>query len=158
MKKNFLYLGLMVLGFGLILTSCSDDDDVPDYTQKETTIASQTWQLADVIWTDTAGVDSTVFRDCLQDDTISFRLNHDYAFNSDSLDCSTGSLALPYGEGAWAFNFQEDSIALKFGDTTVHWAVDELTDASLQLSFGDSVDTDFYTKTLKFEPAATEAE
>ncbi len=154
MKKNFLYFGLMVLGFGVILASCNNDDDTPDYTQKEINLSQQTWQLTDLVWTDTAAVDSSVFRDCLKDDTIRFELNHDYAFNTDSLDCSTDTLALPYGSGIWAFNFQEDSIALKTGDTTLHWAVKELTETSLQVSYKDSVGKNLFTKTLKFEPAA----
>lgn len=154
MRKNFLYLGLMALV--ILAASCNDDDDTPRYSKNETMIASQTWELKDVVWTDTAGVDSSAYQDCLQDDKITFSLNHDYTFKSDSLDCDNGSLVLAYGEGVWAFNFEEDSIAFQSEDTTLHWAVDELTDSSLEISIGDSVDTDFFKKTLKFEAAATE--
>lgn len=147
-----------MFGLGVLLTACSDDDDTPSYTKNETTISAQKWQLKDVVWTDTLEVDSSVFQDCLADDWIKFDLNHDFSFTSDSLDCSTDSLSLPYGDGAWAFNFEEDSIALQFSDTTLHWAVDELTESALQLSYSDSVGESYVKKTLQFEPAVDTTE
>lgn len=156
MNRKILYLGLMVLGFGLVLSACNDDDDTPNYTQKETTIAAHSWLLQDEIWTDTTGADSSVYQSCLEDDWIRFSLNHDFTFSDNSTSCDADSIALPYGDGIWAFNFSEDSVALKYSDTTLHWAVENLTDSTLQLSFGDSVDHQFVTRTLKFEPATSE--
>lgn len=152
MNNKILYLGLIVLGFGLTLSACNNDDDTPNYSKNETTIAAHSWLLKDAILTDTTGADSSMYEACMEDDWVKFNINHNFTLSDDSTTCD--SVALPIGKGIWAFNFAEDSIALKYTDTTLHWAVDQLTDSTLQVSYNDSLDHQLVTKTLKFGPAS----
>lgn len=152
MNGKILSLGVVLLGLGLLLLSaCSKGDDNKVISSNEKKI-SNTWMITEAAISDSIVTDSSFFKTCMQDDEWVFSGNHDFNFSVDSTSCDTTGL-LPYGKGLWAFNFEEDSIALKYSDTTLHWGVSKLTDSTLKVSFADSSNHQMVTKTLTFKSA-----
>jgi hypothetical protein len=154
MSRKNLFQFILVIAFGLFLMACNKENNGPPLSDRGEILTSRAWIALDLVISDSTGNDSSIFRSCMQDDKLSFEANHDFSFSA--IDTVCDSAGLFYGEGIWAFDVTQDSIALKYNDTTRYFGVDTLTKELLQLGFGDSIDHHFVKIRLSFQSVPKE--
>lgn len=137
MSRKNLFQYILIMAFGLFLMACNKENNGPPLSSKEKVLTSRAWIAADLVISDSTGNDSSIFRSCMEDDKLSFEANHDFSFSEGEIACDSSGLA--YGQGIWAFNLDEDSLALKSNDTTRYFGVDTLTNTLFRLSYRDSI-------------------
>lgn len=147
-RKPFSPPALIML-FSVLLFSCDKGNNLPSLSAKETRLTDNNWIASDWVISDSTQNDSSIFLTCMKDDILSFAANHDFNFSDGAALCDSSRLT--YGEGLWAFNIDEDSLALKYNDTTRYFGVDILTKNLLQLSYKDSVDHTLVKIKLSFK-------
>jgi hypothetical protein len=149
MNKHLRLGAVALLGAGLFVSACNKNNDSgPTNTPKEMKLAGHAWSVTAATFTDSTTTDSSFYAACMQDDSLAFSLNHQFNLAGGTEVCD--SSLLPYGNGIWAFNTAEDSLALKNNAGTQIWQVKTLTDSTFQVSYADSLDHKVGTKTLSF--------
>jgi hypothetical protein len=149
MMKKHLRQGIVaVAGLGLFIAACNKDNDSgPAITPNEMKLTAHSWSITAATLSSGTVTDSSFYTDCMQDDSLDFKTNKSFSFSDGATACD--SALLPYGSGVWAFNTAEDTLLIKYSDTTKKWQVQSLTDSTLQLSYADSLNHKAVTKTLK---------
>jgi hypothetical protein len=150
MKHHVYPAAIAVLLLGLFAAACSKDDDNggPTATPNELRLVAHAWNVTAATVDNDNISDSSIYSDCMDDDSLSFGTDRKLQFSDGSEVCD--STLLPYGEGSWSFNTTEDTLWVKRGDSTLSWKVDNLTDSTLQISFNDIWKEDTVVKQVKF--------
>jgi hypothetical protein len=150
MKHHVYPAAIAVLLLGLLAAACSKDDDNggPTATPNEMKLVAHAWNVTEASVSNENISDSSIYRDCMDDDSLNFGTDRKLTFSDGSGACD--STLLPYGEGSWAFNTAEDTLLVKRGDSTFQWKVDKLTDSTFQISFTDILEADTVIKQVSF--------
>lgn len=149
MKQHLYPAALAVLLLGLFAAACSkDDDNGPTATPNEMKLIAHGWNVMAATLSNERISDSSIYKDCMGDDSLRFGRDRKFNFSDGSEVCD--STLLPYGEGSWAFNTAEDTLLVKRGDSILPWKVEHLTDSTLQISFTDSLEDEAVIKQVKF--------
>lgn len=149
LKQHFRIGAAVILGVGLFMTACNkDNDNGPSATPNELKLESHSWMIRAATQTGGTATDSSIYSDCMADDSLVFGFNHHYVYADGTTVCD--STVVPYGTGVWFLNAAEDTLMLQTDATTMSLKVNLLTDSTLEVSYIDSLNNHTVTRQLNF--------
>lgn len=152
--KNVLKCLFVVFLLQIIIVSCNPSSPTQPVPTQIQILSSHAWKLNAITSRDYAGgiEDVSIFKDCMQDDSLLLSLSGIYNMNNGSAICDSSDVH--YSKGYWGYNLNYDSIQLisQVPDTVYRsWKVLTLNDSVLKVIYVDSISADNkLIKTMSF--------